>query len=216
MDPSHPLHPVEVLVEGYDLLDPPAPHEDDAHTIGHGELAVVGEMKGHGLCKEPGVDKGDLAGIHEEFVQSPRGLPASAGSDNRDGLGHDELGHEEVLGDVTAHAERVLVPLVPRVSEGEAVVTSAVHFSEVANVLEDWMGLEAAQAVERGLCARETVEILPVARGDLLDALSTGSEVGVGTTDALAAVLMRDRGLRDIYSFDRDFDRFEDLRRVMK
>jgi len=104
--------------------------------------------------------------------------------------------------------------IVARVNEGEAVVTSAVHFSEVANVLEDWMGLEAAQAVERGLCARETVEILPVARGDLLDALSTGSEVGVGTIDALAAVLMRDRGLRDIYSFNRDFDRFKDLRRV--
>ena len=104
--------------------------------------------------------------------------------------------------------------IVARVNEGEAVVTSAVHFSEVANILEAWMRFDAAQAVQRGLCARETVEILSVARGDLLEALSTGSEVGVGTTDALAAILMRDRGLREIYSFDRDFDRFEDFRRV--
>ncbi|MEK6838908.1 MAG: type II toxin-antitoxin system VapC family toxin [Candidatus Thermoplasmatota archaeon] len=103
--------------------------------------------------------------------------------------------------------------IVSRVNEGEAVVTSAVHFSEVANVLEDWIGLDAAQAVQRGLCVRETVEVLPVARGDLLEALSTATEVGVGMTDALAAVLMRDRGIREIYSFDRDFDRFEDIRR---
>jgi predicted nucleic acid-binding protein len=103
--------------------------------------------------------------------------------------------------------------IVARVNEGEAVVTSAVHFSEVANVLEDWIGLDAAQAVQRGLCVRETVEVLPVARGDLLEALSTATEVGVGMTDALAAVLMRDRGIREIYSFDRDFDRFEDIRR---
>ena len=72
--------------------------------------------------------------------------------------------------------------IVARVNEGEAVVTSAVHFSEVANILEAWMRFDAAQAVQRGLCARETVEILSVARGDLLEALSTGSEVGVGTT----------------------------------
>jgi len=113
---------------------------------------------------------------------------------------------------IKAHARSI----VARVNEGEAIVTSVVHFSEVANVLEDWMGLERAKAIQRGLCARETVEILPVARGDLLEALSVGSEVGVGTTDALAAVLMRDRGLREIYSFDRDFDRFEDLRRVTR
>jgi len=77
-------------------------------------------------------------------------------------------------------------------------------------------GLEGAQAVPRGLCARETVEVLPVASEDWLEALSVGSEVGVGTTDALAAVLMRDRGLRDIDSFDRDFDRLEGLRRVTR
>ena len=104
--------------------------------------------------------------------------------------------------------------IVTRVNEGEAIVISTVHVGEVANVLEEWMGLETAQAVQRGLCARHTVEILPVARGDLLEALSAASEAGVGTTDALGAILMRDRGLREIYSFDRDFDRFEDLRRV--
>ena len=104
--------------------------------------------------------------------------------------------------------------IVARVSRGEPVVLSTVHVGAVANVLEDWLGLEAAQAVQRGLCARDSVDILSVSREDLVDALSTGSEAGVGTTDALAAVLMRGRGLREIYSFDKDFDRFEGLRRI--
>lgn len=104
--------------------------------------------------------------------------------------------------------------IVTRINEGEKVVISIVHLIEVANVLEDWMPLADARAVQLGLCSRDNIEIVEPTRRDLIDALSLGSEVELGTSDALAAVLMRQRHLTEIYSFDRDLDRFEDLQRV--
>jgi len=104
--------------------------------------------------------------------------------------------------------------IVARINRGEAVLLSTVHFAEIANVLEDWMALGDAQAVQLGLATMDNVGLLTVRRSDLLDALALASETEVGTTDALAVVLMEQEGTSDIYSFDRDFDRFEGVHRV--
>jgi len=115
--------------------------------------------------------------------------------------------HEEKI---KAHARAIIT----RINRGEAVVTSSVHLAEVANILEDRMPLEDARTIQLGLCSRETVTVLSVGRSDVIDALALGSDKGVGTSDALAAVLMQSNGLTELYSFDRDFDRIEGLRRV--
>lgn len=117
--------------------------------------------------------------------------------------------HERAM---KANARRV----VARINEGEEVVTSTVQVSEIANVLEDWMPLADAMAVEQGLCTRDSVRILPTAKDDVLEALAVGSEVGLGLFDALAIAVMRREGLSEVYSFDRDFDRLPDIRRVAK
>jgi predicted nucleic acid-binding protein len=104
--------------------------------------------------------------------------------------------------------------IVTRVNGGEPVLLSVVHFSEIANLLEDWMSLADARAIQTGLATMDAIRVLPVTRGDILEALALAAEVEVGTTDALAVVLMRREGTTEIYSFDRDFDRFEGVRRV--
>ena len=104
--------------------------------------------------------------------------------------------------------------IVGRINRGEPVLLSTVHFAEIANVLEDWMALRDAQAVQLGLATMDNVRLLPVTRSDILDALALAAETEVGTTDALAVVLMEREGTTDVYSFDRDFDQFDGLRRV--
>jgi len=111
---------------------------------------------------------------------------------------------------IKAHARAI----VTRINDGEEVATSCVHVMEVANLLEDWMPLADAREILIGLAARDNVEIFAVERRDLLAALAVGSDANVGASDALAAVLMRAAGIAEVYSFDRDFDRFEDLRRI--
>jgi predicted nucleic acid-binding protein len=104
--------------------------------------------------------------------------------------------------------------IVARINEGEPVVTSTVQVAEIANILENWMSLGDAVAIQQGLCTLDSVRILATTRADLLEALALGSELALGTSDALAVFFMKREGLREVYSFDKDYDGLPDISRV--
>lgn len=104
--------------------------------------------------------------------------------------------------------------IVARISTGEKVVTSVVHFSEVCNILEDYLPFEEAVLFEKGLLYRENVLICEVSQQDYLNAISIAEQYHVGANDALAYMLMKKEDIQAIYSFDRDFDVFNDIQRV--
>ena len=106
--------------------------------------------------------------------------------------------------------------IVARISKGEKVITSVVHFSEVSNVLEDHLPLQEAILLEKGLLYRENVSICEVAQEDYIKAVSIAEEHDVGVNDALAYVLMKEKAIHTIYSFDKDLDAFTDIQRVIK
>ena len=104
--------------------------------------------------------------------------------------------------------------IITRINEGEETVTSVVHFSEVCNILEDHLPTKEALAIEGDLLLRENISIKTVTEEHYLKALTTAEDQHVGTNDALAYVLMDELGLKSIYSFDKDFDRFKDIDRI--
>jgi uncharacterized protein len=104
--------------------------------------------------------------------------------------------------------------IVARISRGEEVATSVVHFSEVCNILEDHLPLEEALLLEKGVLYRENVLICQVAQEDYLGAISVAEDSRVGTNDALAYLLMKKEGIKTIFSFDKDFDAFPDIGRI--
>jgi len=104
--------------------------------------------------------------------------------------------------------------IVSRINDGEKVVTSAVHFSEVCNILDDYLPIEEALLIEKGLLFRENILICEVSKDDYLKAMSVAEDQSVGVNDALAYVLMKKRAIQTIYSFDKDFDTFADIRRI--
>jgi predicted nucleic acid-binding protein len=104
--------------------------------------------------------------------------------------------------------------IVTRISGGEKVVTSVVHFSEVCNILEDYLPFEEAVLLERGLLFRENLLICEVTQEDYLKAASLAEDYHVGVNDALAYLLMKRESIGAIYSFDTDFDVFTDIRRI--
>ena len=106
--------------------------------------------------------------------------------------------------------------IVARISKGEKVITSVVHFSEVCNVLEDHLSFEEAILLEKGLLYRENVSICEVVQEDYIKAVSIAEEHNVGVNDALAYVLMKEQAIQIIYSFDKDLDTFIDIKRVIK
>ena len=66
--------------------------------------------------------------------------------------------------------------IVARISKGEKVMTSVVHFSEVCNVLEDHLPYEEAILLEKGLLYRDNVSICEVAQEDYIKAVSIAED----------------------------------------
>ena len=106
--------------------------------------------------------------------------------------------------------------MLPRISRGEKVLTSVVHFSEVCNVLQDHLPYEEAILLEKGLLYRENISICEVTQEDYIKALSIAEDRQVGVNDALAYVLMKEKAIQTIYSFDKDLDAFTDIQRLNK
>ncbi len=104
--------------------------------------------------------------------------------------------------------------IVQRIDRGEEVFLSASHLSEVANVLEDLMPLEQALEILEALLQKENIRIIEVSKSDYLSALEVARRRLVGLNDALAYVLMKKLGVSEIYSFDKHFDLFPDVRRI--
>ena len=104
--------------------------------------------------------------------------------------------------------------IVIRINGGERAITTVVHFGEISNILEDHLPLEDALGIERALCLRENITIVGVSYEDYVSALDEAERHEVGVNDALAYVTMKKHGADEIYSFDKDFDRFEDVKRL--
>ncbi len=104
--------------------------------------------------------------------------------------------------------------IVKRIEGGESVVTSVVHLGEIFNLLESHLPLDKALLLERGILARENIDVLPVSREDYVAAATKARTKEIGPNDLLAGVLMENEGVSEVYSFDRDFDRMDGLTRI--
>lgn len=115
-----------------------------------------------------------------------------------------------------ANAKEAAKKIVARISAGEEVDCSVVHFSETCNILEYYLPFEQALIIEKGLLLRKNIHICEVSQDDYLNAVSIAEQYPVGLNDALAYVLMKKAESKKIYSFDRHFDCFKDIERCME
>jgi len=99
--------------------------------------------------------------------------------------------------------------IISRISEGERVITTVVHLSEVANVIESRGGKRKASEVVLAVLTSENMEVLPVSGGDYLKAAIIAEEKNLGVNDALAYVKMKELGIEEIYTFDGDFEKLD-------
>ena len=92
-----------------------------------------------------------------------------------------------------------------RVNEGEPVITTTLHLSEVANVLEDTAGLELATDFLSAVFSKPTIEVEPVTPDIYLESVHHAKKSHISVNDALALLTMEKRGIEEIYTFDRHF-----------
>jgi len=97
--------------------------------------------------------------------------------------------------------------IVKRINDGEEVGITVVQIAEIANLLESYLPLNEALKVEEFLLLAKNVKVFDVTKRDCLRALKVVREKEIGLSDAIAYVIMVDNNVKEIYSFDRDFDR---------
>ncbi|MDI3502237.1 MAG: uncharacterized protein PWR09_361 [Archaeoglobi archaeon] len=111
---------------------------------------------------------------------------------------------EEVL-NRKERAKKILL----RVENGEEVATTLIHLSEIANILEAKVNLTAAARFLENLLLAKNVKILPVSVEDYLRAVLISKEKGISVNDALAYLKMREFNIKEIYTFDRHFQKLD-------
>ncbi len=102
--------------------------------------------------------------------------------------------------------------IVKRINEGEKIAISAANMTEIANLLEAYMSLDEALSIEEFLI--RSAKLVTVNKQQYLEALKIAKEKRVGLNDALTYVVMLKNKIYEIYSFDKDFDKLEGIKRL--
>ncbi len=98
--------------------------------------------------------------------------------------------------------------ILKRINDGEEVVTTVLHLSEVNNFLKRSMDIASLQNLFLELYSLENFKIAGVSAEDYLGAIAMMAETGLDANDCLALKVMKDLEITEIYSFDRGFERF--------
>ena len=98
--------------------------------------------------------------------------------------------------------------ILTRIEEGEQVMTTTSHITEVANILEARTSLEQASSTIISIVNTPSITILPVTETHVKTAAATSHRNMIGYNDCLAYVAMNENSLHEIYTFDKDYDRF--------
>ncbi|MCX6644734.1 MAG: type II toxin-antitoxin system VapC family toxin [Candidatus Bathyarchaeota archaeon] len=96
----------------------------------------------------------------------------------------------------------------------ENVIITVVHVSEMVNILKHGMRPDQVTAIIRGLFMLDNVRILDVTRDAYFAATELGDDLKLEANDALAIDVMRLNNIREMYSFDEDFDQIEGIVRL--
>lgn len=108
--------------------------------------------------------------------------------------------------------------IVQRISQEERVGITAVQISEVANLLETHSSKSNARKLERFLIFSPNIKIYSVTKNNLMQACKVVDEYKnnrIGLSDSIAYVVMKNHDIKQIYSFDKHFDIFKGIKRII-
>jgi len=96
-----------------------------------------------------------------------------------------------------------------RVNEGEEVITTVVHLSEVANVLEDAANLSFAISFLKDILFKRNVTVEAVNDKEYIESVLVAEVKRISINDALAYLLMKRKGIEELYTFDKHYENLD-------
>lgn len=99
--------------------------------------------------------------------------------------------------------------ILKRIQDGERVATTVVHLSEVANVIASRNSARMSAEFVKEFMSLRNVDVFEVKAEDYLKASLIAVEKEIDVNDALAYLKMKERGIKEIYTFDRHFKKLD-------
>jgi predicted nucleic acid-binding protein len=84
----------------------------------------------------------------------------------------------------------------------ERVVTSVVHMSEIANVVESLSSISKSIEIIENILNNKNIIVKDVTTQDYIEAVRVANREKVSVNDALAYVIMRNNNISEIFTFD--------------
>ena len=81
--------------------------------------------------------------------------------------------------------------IVSQIDGGERAVTTVVHISEIANIVEAKAPRTLAATVVEALLSKENIMVYPVAPGDYIAVVEIARAYRIGVNDAVAILCMK-------------------------
>nr|MDO8099447.1 type II toxin-antitoxin system VapC family toxin [Candidatus Njordarchaeota archaeon] len=104
--------------------------------------------------------------------------------------------------------------VVRRINEGEEVITSVIHLSEISNILKRALSINDLHLLMIGLYSLGNVKVMSVSAEEYLSAVEMMNEHSLDPNDCLAVGIMQREGVDEIYTFDKGFDRVKSIKRL--
>ncbi len=108
-----------------------------------------------------------------------------------------------------AEIKKRSLEILKRIQDGEKIATTVVHLSEVANVIASRNSTRMSAEFVKEFLSLRNVDVLEVKAEDYLKASLIAVEKEIDVNDALAYLKMKERGIEEIYSFDRHFRKLD-------
>lgn len=105
--------------------------------------------------------------------------------------------------------------IINKINQGkEEVTTTVIHIAETVNILKHGMPLENLIDLILGLFMLDNVKILGVKKETYFAAAELGRDLKLDPNGALIVEIMRDCDVKELYSFDRDFEEIDGITRL--
>lgn len=104
--------------------------------------------------------------------------------------------------------------IVARLEEGEEAMTTVVHVSEVANILESRTSQEESLEILEAIVSLRSLSMIGVTGEMYRMAVHASDLLDLGVNDTLAYHTMKDKEIDEIYSFDKHFDQLKGIMRL--
>ncbi len=108
-----------------------------------------------------------------------------------------------------AEIKKRSLEILKRIQDGEKIATTVVHLSEVANVIASRNSTRMSAEFVKEFLSLRNVDVLEVKAEDYLKASLIAVEKEIDVNDALAYLKMKERGIEEIYTFDRHFRKLD-------